>query len=183
MGGRELGRPRRALALTIRAGRDARPPRAARLPIEHSPQHGRSAGALFPGPERWSPRVRHGAANHRNRVIVEGGMSVSRTTDADYVLGRTDAEHRRLVQQAAFLRPSTERMLRAAGVGPGMRVLDVGCGMGDVSFLVAEIVGPSGSVVGIDLDAHALAVAEQRRTAMTLANVSFVHGDFRSAKL
>jgi ubiquinone/menaquinone biosynthesis C-methylase UbiE len=110
-------------------------------------------------------------------------MSASRTTDADYVLGRTDAEHRRLVQQALFLRPSTERMLRAAGVGLGMRVLDVGCGMGDVSFLVTELVGPSGSVVGIDVDADALAVAEERRAAMTLANVSFVQGDFRSAAL
>ena len=99
------------------------------------------------------------------------------------MLGRSEAEHRRLVQQAAFLRPSTERFLRAAGVGSGMRVLDVGCGMGDVSFLVAELVGPSGSVVGIDLDADALAVAEQRRVTMKVANVSFARGDFRSAAL
>jgi len=105
------------------------------------------------------------------------------SADADYVLGRSDAEHRRLVEQAAFLRPSTERMLRAAGVGAGMRVLDVGCGMGDVSFLVAELVGPSGGVVGIDVDGDAVAVAEQRRAAMKLANVSFACGDFRSAPL
>ena len=110
-------------------------------------------------------------------------MSSLRATDADYVLGRSNAEQRRLVEQAAFLRPSTERMLRAAGIGPRMRVLDVGCGMGDVSFLVAELVGPSGSVVGIDLDADALAVAEQRRVTMKLANISFVRGDFRSAAL
>jgi SAM-dependent methyltransferase len=64
-----------------------------------------------------------------------------------------------------------------------MRVLDVGCGVGDVSFLVAQLVGPSGSVVGIDLDADALAVAERRRVTVGLANVSFVHGDFRSAAL
>lgn len=111
------------------------------------------------------------------------GMSSFRSTDADYVLGRSEAEHRRLVEQAAFLRPLTERIFRAAGVGPGMRVLDVGCGMGDVSFLVAELVGPSGSVVGIDLDADALAVAEQRRAAMKLGHISFVRGDFRSAAL
>ena len=110
-------------------------------------------------------------------------MDTSQATDADYVLGRSEAERRRLVQQAAFLRPLTERILRAAGVGSGMRVLDVGCGMGDVSFLVVEIVGPSGSVVGIDLDADALAVAEERRVSMKLANVSFVRGDFRSAAL
>src|SRR5262245_19202743 len=110
-------------------------------------------------------------------------MRTSHSTDADYVLGRSEAEHRRLVQQAAFLRPLTERLLRAAGVGCGMRVLDVGCGMGDVSFLVAQLVGPSGSVVGIDLDADALAVAEQRRLTMKLTNVSFTNGDFRSAAI
>lgn len=110
-------------------------------------------------------------------------MSPSQAADADYVLGRSEMEHRRLVQQAAFLRPLTERILRAAGVDSGMRVLDVGCGVGDVSFLVAQLVGPSGSVVGIDLDADALAVAERRRVTVGLANVSFVHGDFRSAAL
>ncbi len=110
---------------------------------------------------------------------VQGGSS----RDADYVLGRSNAEQRRLLDQAAFLRPATERMLRAAGIGPAMRVLDVGCGVGDVSFLVAELVGPSGAVVGIDLDADALAFAEQRRVEMRLANVSFVRGDFRSAAL
>jgi SAM-dependent methyltransferase len=81
------------------------------------------------------------------------------------------------------LRPSTERTFRAAGIGPGMRVLDVGCGVGDVTILVAELVGPSGEVVGIDLDADALAFAEQRCAEMNTANVSFVHGDFRSAAL
>jgi len=104
-------------------------------------------------------------------------------TDADYVLGRSSAEHRRLVEQARFLRPSTERIFRAAGIKAAMRVLDVGCGVGDVSFLVADLVGPTGAVVGIDLDANAIAFAEQRRSAMKLVNVSFVHGDFRSEPL
>ena len=105
----------------------------------------------------------------------------STATDPAYVLGRSQLEQRRLVEQGRFLRPSTERTFRAAGIGLAMRVIDVGCGVGDVSFLVAELVGPSGAVVGIDLDADALAFAEQRRAAMHVANVSFVHGDFRSA--
>ena len=49
-----------------------------------------------------------------------------------------------------MLRPITERLLRNAGIDAGMRVLDLGCGAGDVSMLAAELVGPQGSIVGID---------------------------------
>lgn len=101
--------------------------------------------------------------------------------DTEYVLGRTDAEHRRLIQQASVLRPSTERLLRAAGVSAGMRVLDVGCGAGDVSFLVGELVGPTGQVIGVDVDADALTVAERRRTASSMSNVAFIAGGLQTA--
>ena len=83
--------------------------------------------------------------------------------DTDYALGRTQAEYQRLTEQAEILRPVTERMVLAAGIEPGMRVLDVGCGAGDVSFLVAALVGPKGSIVGVDLDGEALKFAEERR--------------------
>jgi len=100
--------------------------------------------------------------------------------DTDYALGRSDDEYRRLVAQAVVLRPLTERMLRAAGVSRGMDVLDVGCGVGDVSFLVAELVGPEGSVVGIDIDGDVLAHAESRREASAISNVAFQQGDVHS---
>ena len=79
-----------------------------------------------------------------------------------YVLGRSETESQRLVKQAAFLRPSTERVFRKAGIAEGMHVLDLGCGAGDVSFLAAELVGPTGSVVGIDVDPGVLALARAR---------------------
>jgi ubiquinone/menaquinone biosynthesis C-methylase UbiE len=63
--------------------------------------------------------------------------------DTDYALGRTDDEYSRLMAQGVLLRPLTERMLRAAGVSAGMDVLDVGCAVGDVSFLVRGAVQPS----------------------------------------
>ena len=75
-----------------------------------------------------------------------------------YVLGRSETESQRLVRQAAFLRPSTERVFRKAGIAEGMHVLDLGCGAGDVSFLAAELVGPTGSVMGIDVDPAVLAL-------------------------
>lgn len=100
--------------------------------------------------------------------------------DTDYALGRTSAEYDRLIEQAELLRPITERMLRAAGICAGMHVLDVGCGVGDVSFLVSTLVGAEGSVVGVDLDRDVIQLAEERRTAQRLTNVTFRQGDARS---
>jgi SAM-dependent methyltransferase len=94
-------------------------------------------------------------------------------TPPEYVLGRSEKESQRLVKQAHFMRPSTERVFRKAGMIDGMRVLDTGCGAGDVSFLVAELVGPGGSVVGIDHDPGVLALARERAKEAGLSNVTF----------
>jgi ubiquinone/menaquinone biosynthesis C-methylase UbiE len=82
-----------------------------------------------------------------------------------YALGYSEREFRRLERQGAFLRDLTEDVLRRAGIAPGMRVLDVGCGVGDVSLLAAELVGPSGAVLGIDRSAEATATAGRRAAA------------------
>jgi SAM-dependent methyltransferase len=63
-----------------------------------------------------------------------------------YMLDNTPAERVRLSRNAVGLRPISERLFRAAGIGPGMSVLDVGCGNGDVSLLAAELVSSSGRV-------------------------------------
>jgi SAM-dependent methyltransferase len=60
-----------------------------------------------------------------------------------YILGHSKQELRRLMLQAQNLRAITMRLLREAGLVPGMRVVDLGCGMGDVALLAAEIVGPN----------------------------------------
>ncbi len=100
--------------------------------------------------------------------------------DTDYAFGRSRAEYDRLIEQGELFRPLTERMLLAAGIKRGMQVLDVGCGVGDVSFLVAALVGPEGSVVGVDLNAEAIKIAEKRRTAQGITNVEFRESDARS---
>ncbi len=56
----------------------------------------------------------------------------------------------------------TVRLLDQAGVGPAMRVLDVGCENGDVSILAARLVGEEGEVVGIDREARMLKAARER---------------------
>lgn len=82
-----------------------------------------------------------------------------------YALGHSDAELERLEWQGAFYRDLTKDVLQRAGIARGMRVLDVGCGAGDVSLLAGELVGPSGLVVGIDRSPEAVDVARRRATA------------------
>jgi ubiquinone/menaquinone biosynthesis C-methylase UbiE len=91
-----------------------------------------------------------------------------------YALGHSTAEIQRLKNQGAMLRPITKRLLREAGIGAGMRVLDLGCGAGDVSMLAAELVGPVGSIVGIDRNQEVLEVAKERAQEAGLQQISFV---------
>ena len=86
----------------------------------------------------------------------------------------------RLDHRASVLAPVTRLILQQAGIAPGMRVLDLGTGTGAVARLAAEMVGPTGRVVGLDRAPRALAAAEQRRRADDLTNVSFVEGDVDS---
>ena len=92
---------------------------------------------------------------------------------ADYPLGNTDAEHERLIRQAARVAPITERFFREAGVGSGQRVLDIGSGVGDVAMLTARLVGPSGEVVAIERDPRSIVKARARVTEAGFHNVSF----------
>jgi ubiquinone/menaquinone biosynthesis C-methylase UbiE len=100
---------------------------------------------------------------------------VNQLRQAKYILGHSQAEIRRLTLQAAILHPITERFLRTAEIGPGMRVLDLGCGAGDVSMLAAGFVGPSGSVVGIDRSPEVVASARERARTAGLRQVMFKH--------
>jgi ubiquinone/menaquinone biosynthesis C-methylase UbiE len=94
-------------------------------------------------------------------------------SNKEYVLGNAPRELQRLISQDRILRPITQRLLREAGLQEGMRVLDLGCGTGAVSLLAAEIVGPSGSVVGIDQSADAIAKAEECTREAKLQQSSF----------
>lgn len=95
----------------------------------------------------------------------------------DYVLGHSDQELDRLRTQARLIDPITRRFFGEAGIGPGMRVLDVGTGVGDVALLTAELVGDRGEVVGVDRSPSAVAAARARAEARSTRNVSFRDGD------
>lgn len=94
-----------------------------------------------------------------------------------YVLGSDDPEIERLDRQAAWLERPTRLLLRAAGIEPGMRVLDLGTGLGHVAFALADMVGSSGHVTGIDSADRMLAAASKRAQGCT--QIRFTTGDVR----
>ena len=100
-------------------------------------------------------------------------------SDSGYQLGTGIGEDEvaRLEAQGAAIAPATRMIFAEAGIRPGMRVLDLGCGAGDVTFVVADVVGPDGSVVGVDRSPDALARARLRAGQRGLTQVQFVEGD------
>jgi SAM-dependent methyltransferase len=92
----------------------------------------------------------------------------------NYPFAERIAEDERLVAQGTIFDPLTRRVFEQAGLAPGMRVLDLGSGAGNVARLAAELVGPDGSVVGIERDPAAIELARKHTDA---PNVEFREGD------
>lgn len=95
----------------------------------------------------------------------------------EYPLSHTREELERLVHQGRFPCDLTEDVPCQAGLAPGMGVLDVGYGAGEVSFLAAKLVGPEGEVIGVDRSPEAIGFAEQRVRRAGLDDVRFVAAD------
>ncbi|MDE3199083.1 MAG: methyltransferase domain-containing protein [Acidobacteriota bacterium] len=104
-------------------------------------------------------------------------MSETGTAAARYIMGHNDRERRRLALQASIQLPFTEHLFRRAGIATGMHVLDIGCGVGDVSLLAARLVGRTGSVTSVDFDEGALSVLRSRAASEGLLNISPLHRD------
>jgi 2-polyprenyl-3-methyl-5-hydroxy-6-metoxy-1,4-benzoquinol methylase len=98
----------------------------------------------------------------------------------DYPLGYSELEARRLAEQGALLEDLTADVFRRAGLREGMTVLDIGCGVGDVSLLAARLVGPRGAVLGIDRAASSVQSARGRATAVGIAHARFEQADLAS---
>jgi ubiquinone/menaquinone biosynthesis C-methylase UbiE len=121
-------------------------------------------------------------ANHRQEVgdgLAENhlGAQTSGTSfgrSVPYALATGPAAVRRLHLLHKIYAPAGRRILLQAGLRKGMRVADFGCGVGMVTRMLAEIVGPSGSVVGIDVDEAQLEEAANWCAQGALANCSFV---------
>jgi ubiquinone/menaquinone biosynthesis C-methylase UbiE len=90
-----------------------------------------------------------------------------------YVLPGGRAGYARLEVLARARRANTVELVRRAGLCPGMRCLDLGCGGGDVSFELASLAGPAGAVTGIDMDEVKLALARETARERGITNVEF----------
>jgi len=123
----------------------------------------------------------------RDEMATSHGASATepaiRGPEPDYILGRSDSETARLILQDQIYRPITRGLLESAGIGPGMSVLDIGSGAGDVSLLLAELVGPKGRVVGVDMDAAILRRARERVTAVGWRNIEMRQGSIDALDL
>lgn len=109
-------------------------------------------------------------------ICVADEHDINRDTHGDYLMGHSEVEQARLGSQNAYLRPLTARYLRLAGLTQGMSVLDIGSGLGHVSQIAAEIVGPAGRVVGVERSAAAVTAARRRMSSEGLADyVRFEH--------
>ena len=91
----------------------------------------------------------------------------------EYVLATGNAAANRLRILHNVYGPGARELLLRAGIQPGMSVVDLGCGVGMTTQLLAELVGPAGEVVGVDYSA---AQVEQARAMLPakFSNVRFV---------
>lgn len=104
-------------------------------------------------------------------------MAQSDSSLEHYVIRGGTAGKERLDLLARIMEPSTKALLAEVGVGPGARLLDLGCGGGHVSLEAARLVGPEGSVTGVDLDETKLDLARKAAAELDLTNVQFLHGN------
>ena len=94
----------------------------------------------------------------------------------NYVLGVSDKEIERLNIQSSLFEKETIHTLNFAGIREGMRCLDLGCGIGHTSLLMSNLVGKSGSVVGLDISEDNIDICK-KKLSDNINNLEFVVGD------
>ena len=101
----------------------------------------------------------------------------------EYLLADQPSELERLQLQSRVWEPSGRQVLTRIGDGSSLRALDVGCGALGWLRILSEWVGPSGRVIGTDIDKHLLDAAGTFLDAEGIANVELVVDDLFDSKL
>lgn len=104
------------------------------------------------------------------------------SNDSEYILS-SPVEKERLQLQARLWEPKVEALLERLGVQPGWHCLDVGCGAMGILGPLSRRVGPTGRVVGIDIDPKLLAAARAYIADENLTNVEIYAKDARNTDL
>jgi SAM-dependent methyltransferase len=123
----------------------------------------------WPGsrPPTWPPRI--------GRTLASGGDGLV-SQDRRYPLELDQAEVDRYRMMAEAARQAEADLWEPAGIVPGARVADVGCGPGAMLPALAAAVGPDGRVVAVDADPEAVAAATALVAAAGLGNVAVREG-------
>jgi ubiquinone/menaquinone biosynthesis C-methylase UbiE len=98
-----------------------------------------------------------------------------------YILGNRDSEIARLEIQANLFEALTKQTLLNAGLKKGFSCIDIGCGSGSVTRLMAKMVGKTGHVVGVDMDDRYLHYCN--RSITSRQNIEFIHDDICKSRL
>jgi SAM-dependent methyltransferase len=101
----------------------------------------------------------------------------------EYLLANQPSELQRLQLQSLVWEPTGRQFLSRLGSGSGMRALDVGCGALGWLRILGEWVGPSGSVVGTEIDQSLLDAARSFLNAEQISNAELVVDDLFDSKL
>lgn len=129
----------------------------------------------------WAGR----ACSHRRLLLVRRMLDNGRMASNEQLqrpsdwnsFGRVNASERFRAASAAMGRAMTDAIVAEAQVQPGMSVLDVACGTGEPAISIATLLNRSCNVIGADISAGPLKIAQQRARERGLTNVVFVPGD------
>jgi ubiquinone/menaquinone biosynthesis C-methylase UbiE len=86
--------------------------------------------------------------------------------------GREGYDRLLLLARASW--PDIAALFSQAGIRPGMKCADLGCGGGEVTFELARLVQPGGSVTGVDMDEVKLGLARKAAAGRGVSNVEFL---------
>jgi len=101
----------------------------------------------------------------------------------EYIFGYTNKELLRLELQAELFENESKRTLELAGIKEGMNCIDIGCGNGYTSILLAKLVGPNGHVTAVDISLETIESAKRNAKRNGIDNIDFIIGDINNLNL
>lgn len=124
------------------------------------------------------PEAELGCLAHLMRTLQEAGVSEAVTERVSrYILDGSDPDLRRLLHIAEIGAESARTAFGRLGIQPGWNAIDCGCGPIGGLTVLAEMVGPAGRVVGVDISPATVQRAQAAVAALDLRNVEAVAGD------